>query len=211
MSRGGRIFPGPAAAGTIQLVLITEGVYEARYGWTRRTVGLMLLCALFVVGLLLPDSSGGILTLTLQVLGLALFGGGGLVMAYGCASRRVALRVDADGILLGGNPLRYAATTLLVPWSEVTGVRLWLQQVPLSSMPHIGVNRVPGASRLPGTPTGVHGRAVVEGLSGVSAELVSASRAVNGWTLDTDALLATVGRHAPGVVITMDPGFPCRR
>ncbi|MEU9128945.1 hypothetical protein AB0D08_12710 [Kitasatospora sp. NPDC048540] len=192
---------------------VGEEVYESRFGWSARTVGVLLTCLLFVTVLLLADVFGtGPLGAVLRICGLLLFGGGALVMAYICGSRKVALRVDADGILLGGTPLRYAATTTLVPWSEVRGLRLWLQPLPYgSSMPYVGVHRVPGAARLPGTPTGPLGRSAVEDLTGVDAELVSASRAVNGWPLDTDTLLATVGRYAPGAVITVAPGFPSRR
>ncbi|WP_159311416.1 hypothetical protein, partial [Klebsiella pneumoniae] len=37
----------------------------------------------------------------------------------------VAFRVDAEGITLGGNPVwRYQASTITVPWNEITGIVL---------------------------------------------------------------------------------------
>ena len=41
------------------------------------------------------------------------------------SSRKVALRIDANGITLGGSPMRYKATTRVVQWCEVQRVFLW--------------------------------------------------------------------------------------
>jgi hypothetical protein len=57
---------------------------------------------------------------------------GGLALLWGAASRRVAVRVDAHGITLGGSPLRYRGTTMLVPWTDITNVLLWEQTGPSS-------------------------------------------------------------------------------
>jgi hypothetical protein len=82
------------------------GVYVARYGWNGRSGGLIIGAAVFVlIAVTVPMS------LALRVVTLVLFGGGALVFIASIATRRVALRVDARGITLGGSPGRYRSTT----------------------------------------------------------------------------------------------------
>ncbi|MFB7329414.1 MULTISPECIES: hypothetical protein [unclassified Streptomyces] len=89
----------------------TSPAYQARYGWDLKTTGIVVFCAVFTAAaLLLPG-----MPLLAQILGLPLFGGGGLFMAYGALSRKVAFRVDETGVLLGGSTARYKATTAHVP------------------------------------------------------------------------------------------------
>src|SRR5271154_2358006 len=77
------------------------GVYVARYGWNRRGGSLIVGAAVFVLlALTVPMS------LALRVVTLVFFGGGALVFIASIATRRVALRVDASGITLGGSPRR---------------------------------------------------------------------------------------------------------
>jgi len=56
---------------------------------------------------------------------IAFCGCGAFLSVFVPVSRKVALRVDASGLTLGGNPLRYKATTRVVPWREVQRVFLW--------------------------------------------------------------------------------------
>jgi hypothetical protein len=133
---------------------------------------------------------------------LALFGGAGVIMLVGMASRKVALRVDEKGVLLGGSPMRYRATTAFVPWVEITTVVLWTQAVGFNSLAYVGVERQPGLPPLPGPGNGRAGRAITGTLAGqVPHELVMASRGVNGWRLDREALAKAVAANAPGVPI----------
>lgn len=94
-------------------------VYQARYGWDLKTAGVVALSAVFTAVLLLPG-----MPLFAQILGLPLFGGGGLFMSYVALSRRVAFRVDETGVLLGGalpgtgpRPAMCPGTTSQVSWS----------------------------------------------------------------------------------------------
>ncbi|MER7759214.1 hypothetical protein [Streptomyces sp. NPDC097619] len=170
-------------------------VYEARYGWDLRTVGVVAICAVFTVALLLLDT----IPLFARVIGLPLFGGGGVLMAYSALSRRVAFRVDAVGVLLGGSPARYAATSALVPWADVTGLVLWRQDAVGAKLPYVGVTRRPGSPALPGD--GPKARAVLAALVPVSADVAMSSRAVSGWRLDERRLAAAVEHFAPGTPV----------
>jgi len=89
-------------------------VYVARYGWNGRSGSLIIGAAVFVlIALTVPMS------LALRVFTLVFFGGGALVFIASIATRRVALRVDAGGITLGGSPGRYRSATRLIPWADV--------------------------------------------------------------------------------------------
>ncbi len=172
----------------------TSPVYQARYGWDLRTTGVVAVCAVFTALLLFPD-----MPLYARVLGLPLFGSGGLFMAYVALSGKVAFRVDGTGVLLGGSPARYRATTAHVPWVEITGVVLWQQAAGHSSVPCVGVTRREGAPALSGD--GPKARAVLEHLVPVPADVAMASRAVTGWRLDRERLRAAVTHFAPGLPV----------
>src|ERR1700722_11800496 len=122
------------------------GAYVARYGWNGRSGGLIIGAAVFVlIALTVPMS------LALRVITLAPFGGGALVFIARVAPRRVALRVDARGITLGGSPGRYRSTTRLIPWADVREVVLWRQPMPYGrSMRYVAVTRRKGAPPLAG-------------------------------------------------------------
>ncbi|MFG2821257.1 hypothetical protein ACGFX4_17740 [Kitasatospora sp. NPDC048365] len=190
----------------------TELVYESRHGWSTRTVVLLVGSLLLTAGLFLFDPSEPVdvkgfqvAAIWIQVPGFLLFGGGAAVLGYNAASRKVALRVDSTGVLLGGSPLRYAATTVLVPWSEIAAVELWIQRVGRQKLPYVGVHRHAGLPPLPGGTNRLGSAA-----AGKPAALVAGSRQVGGWPLYTPALLATVRRHAPATAIAVDPDFPAK-
>ena len=172
----------------------TSPVYQAQYGWDRKTTGVVVLCAVFTVTLLVPGTP-----LFAQILGPSFFGGGGLFMAYMAMSRKVAFRVDETGVLLGGNPARYKATTVHVPWDDITDLVLWRQVTGTASVPHIGLVRREGAPALPGD--GPKSRAVLKYLVSVPADVAIASRAVTGWRLDEDRLITAVAHFAPGIPV----------
>lgn len=96
-------------------------VYEERYRWTRTSVTALALCSAFVLAAIAVTQ----MPLLLRALAIACFGCGAFLSVFVPVSRKVALRVDASGLTLGGNPLRYRATTRVVPWHEVQRVFLW--------------------------------------------------------------------------------------
>ena len=180
------------------------GVYVARYGWNRRSGSLIMGAAVFVLLALTVAMS-----LALRVVTLVFFGGGALVFLASIATRRVALRVDASGVTLGGSPGRYGATTVLIPWADIREIVLWRQPMPHSrSMRYVGVTRRKGTRPLAGRRGQRAAKATARALTaGVSGDTLLASRAVNLWRLDTHRLAAAVAHFAPGVrVIDQDTG-----
>ncbi|MGH3187822.1 MAG: hypothetical protein ACRDPY_47320 [Streptosporangiaceae bacterium] len=179
------------------------GVYVARYGWNRRSGSLVIGAAVFVlVALTVPMS------LALRVVTLVFFGGGALVFIANIASRRVALRVDAGGITLGGSPGRYRSATRLIPWADIREVVLWRQPMPYGrSMRYVAVVRRKGARPLAGRRGQRAGKVTARALTPVSGDTLLASRAANLWRLDADRMSAAVAHFAPGVrVIDQDAG-----
>lgn len=174
--------------------------YVERYLWNRRTKSLVIGGALSVavsVGVAMP-----------LVPTIVLFGGGMLVVLWGVLGRRVALRVDADGVTLGGSPMRYRATTTVVPWADIVAVVLWQQVLPAGTlMPYLGLQRRPGAAPLAGPP-GRRGGTVPAGLvPDLPADVLMSGRAVNGWRLDRRGLARAVAVFAPDAwVLDHDSG-----
>jgi hypothetical protein len=174
-----------------------SGAYVVRYGWNRRSAGLIAGSAVFVLAAVFVS-----MPLAWRVVTIVFFGGCLLVFAASILSRRVALQVDAAGIILGGTPGRYRATTLHVPWPDVAEVRLWRQPLPYGrSMRYIGVTRRDGAPPLAGSRAGRASAAVAGTLvpRGLSADLLAASRPISLWRLDERQLAAAVATFAPGV------------
>lgn len=167
-----------------------SAVYETRYGWGARTALTVGAALLFTVALLLLDVS-----MLIRVAGLALFGVGGLFMAYGALSRQTAFRVDETGVLLGGAPARYRATTAHVPWADITSVLTWRQKTFGTSVLWVGVVRREGAPPLPGNN---RASAALKYAVPVPPEVVLSSRAVVGWHLDRNHLATAVAHYAPG-------------
>ncbi|QFG22549.1 hypothetical protein [Actinomadura sp. WMMB 499] len=139
---------------------------------------------------LLPDVS-----LLVRVLGGGLFGTTTLLFLAFMVLRRVAFRVDAKGITVAGNPLRYRATLLFVPWQEVQTVVLWKQHL-AQNMPYVGIQRNEDAR--PGKGGRGHDPVLRAAAPHVPTEIVRSSRAVNGWRLDRDRLAAAVAPLRPG-------------
>lgn len=167
-----------------------SGVYEERYAWSRRTTSVV------IGGVLAVAVSAGVAMPLLPA--MVLFGAGLLAVAWGLLSRRVALRVDAAGVTLGGSPLRYRGTTVLVAWTDIMTVVLW-QQVRLDGalVQYLGLQRRPGTAPLP-EPARRRGRDTAAGLApALPAEVIMASRAVTGWRLNRRDLARAVAGFAP--------------
>ena len=173
--------------------MATGEVYEVRYGPTLKNMALLIGSVLFTLGCLLLD-----MPLILRVLGVVLFGAGSLFFLAFMVVRRVAFRVDAEGITVSGNPLRYRGTLLSVPWTEVEAVVLWKQRS-AQNLPYIGVKRYEGGSGREGAGRG--DRLVGAVVPHVPADIVRSSRAVSGWNLDRDRLAAAVAHFAPDIEV----------
>ncbi|WP_378738222.1 hypothetical protein [Nocardia brasiliensis] len=177
---------------------LTGGIYQVRFGPTVKGVSVVLGSAGFVAIAFLPG-----IPIVLQGVLLLLFGGGGLAFLFNMLSGRVALRVDQDGITLGGSPVwGYRRTTAFVPWSQITAVVLFEQWVPHGpAMPYIGLARREGSPGLAVIPGLGMTRVNAHLIPHVSPDIVAASRPVNGWRLDRGKLIESVTRNAPEVPV----------
>ncbi|HUZ39170.1 MAG TPA: hypothetical protein VMV17_22845 [Streptosporangiaceae bacterium] len=175
--------------------MVTDSdVYEERYRWSRRTTSVVIGGALSVavsIGVKMP-----------LLPTMALFAGGVLAVLWGVLQRRVALRVDAAGVTLGGSSLRYRGSTAVVPWADIVTVLLWQQVLPTGTlMPYVGLIRRRGAAPLAGS-AGRGGQAAAGGLvPDIPADTMTVSRAVNGWQLSRRGLASAVTGFAPNVLV----------
>jgi hypothetical protein len=175
-------------------------VYEERYRWSRRTASVVaagVLTVLVAVGVAMP-----------LLPALIVLAAGVPALLWGAASRRVAVRVDARGVTLGGSPLRYRSTTLLVPWADITNVLLWQHLLPAGTLvPRLGLECRPAAAATQSAARR-HGPTATGGLTpDLPADVLAASRPVSGWRLDRRGLASAVARFAPDVrVLDCDTG-----
>ena len=150
--------------------------YQVRYEWDRRIwTGVCAAAAVILVTINLP----------MPLLPTLVLIGGGLLVVLGCLLyRRVALRVDAAGITLGGAPLRHQTAAIVVPWPDIEAVELWQRILPSGALvPQLGVRR-----RQDETPQ-------------------LTTHAVSGFRLDRRALARAVAGYAPHVpVLDADTG-----
>jgi hypothetical protein len=150
--------------------------YQVRYEWDRRIW--TVVCAAAAVILIT-------INLPMPLLPTIVLIGGGLLAVLGCLLyRRVALRVDAAGVTLGGRPMRYRTAATVVPWPDIEAVELWQRILPSGALvPQLGVRR----------------RQVD------MAQLTT--HAVSGFQLDRRALARAVAGYAPHVpVLDADTG-----
>jgi hypothetical protein len=150
--------------------------YQVRYTWDRRIW--TVVCAAAAVILVVID-------LPMPLLPTIVLIGGALLAVLGCLLyRRVALRVDAAGVTLGGPPLRYRTAATVVPWPDIEAVELWQRILPSGALvPQLGVRR-----RQDETPQ-------------------LTTHAVSSFQLDRRALARAVAGYAPHVpVLDTDTG-----
>lgn len=175
----------------------TRPDYVTRYGWTAQTVGIVFFGLLIVVVCFLLPGVAPVLGVTMGVvclcsllwlLAIPLFG-------------KVALRVDASGITLGGSPLPIGPRPDHVPWDEIVSVALWSQQAGRITIRHIGLQRMEGAPPLASAPGPRRSRYAAAVVPGVPADLMAASRPVFMWRLDRAALEAATAAFAPTVSV----------
>ncbi|WP_280275118.1 hypothetical protein [Nocardia wallacei] len=115
-----------------------------------------------------------------------------LTAAATMTSPLAALRVDAEGIMLGGNPVwRYQASTVIVPWSEITGIVLYTPRLrPRGTPSCIKVLH----DRTPAPDPG----ATMPPSEAARREWVT-SRRVTGWRLDRARFVTVLAWHAPHI------------
>jgi hypothetical protein len=174
-------------------------VYEERYHWTRTSVFALALCSVVVLlGLAVPE-----LPLVLRVVIVAISGYGAVLSLIVPAGRKVALRVDGKGITLGGpSPLRYKATTRVVPWSEVQRVFLWRRG---AGVRYFGVERPDDAPPLSPAGTGRADRPAL--YLSPNPEIpspsltVGATRGMQAFSVDDALLSDAIAHYAPSVSI----------
>ncbi len=113
-------------------------------------------------------------------------------------SRRIAFRADPLGITLGADPLSWPgrdSSPVFIPWSDVAAIVLYSGREPgAKGRPCIGIQRLPGAPRLP-RGNGPTRRCPVPGL------VEGATRQVVAWRLDRERLTALTAAVAPGIPV----------
>ncbi|WP_077058010.1 hypothetical protein [Streptomyces sp. MP131-18] len=192
--------------------LSERDIYLARFGWHAASSGLAL-CGLAVVAF---ACLGGLvlwLALVIGAVGAVVF----VVFAGMAGSRGPALRVDPEGVTLGGGPLRFGRIhPTHVPWPDIEAIVLWTRRLPAgATVRYIGL-RVRADAEAPGPAgpalrvRGIRGPAPrapripdlpsLPNVPNVPADVVALSRAVHGWRLDRSRLQAAVTAFAPGHV-----------
>ena len=190
------------------------GPYVARFGLGFKTVLVLLFAAVAVAAAIALDPGREMPTALFlwlwKLLLLVLFGGGGLVLLVAGLSRRVALRVDREGITFGSPPrvFPWLGRSVLVRWRDIRAVAVFHQYArwPARLM-YVGLKLGPDASAPEGTPRAgsfLH-RSYVRLIPHVPIDVSTVSRPVNGWRLSRRRLVAAVQAYAPGVpVIEID-------
>lgn len=168
-------------------------VYETRPGVNWRSAFIVAGCAIFCLVILTTPSS-----IVMEVLGLGLFGVGGLVyvvsLAYAMATRQVALRIDAAGVTM--RPKALSSTVRFRPWSDVEALVIW--QFRLN--PYLGIVPRPGAAPLLDRPSGFLTRASTSYLApNLPHETVATSIPAVTWTLRAEEMAEITRRVAPNV------------
>jgi hypothetical protein len=171
--------------------------YETLHGLGGRTGPALLLCLLFVIGVLVAKVPVAVLIAVLVV-----FGGSGTALLVHGVSGRIALRVDASGVTLGGTPLRYQSTTRFVPWADIERIVLWQRRQPRGGpLVYIGLAGPADALQADSRVARLAARANALAAPPVPGSTYLGLRAVTGWHLDLDRLAAATTHYAPGVRI----------
>ncbi|MGW2817723.1 hypothetical protein [Streptomyces sp. NPDC001415] len=123
-----------------------------------------------------------------------------LIAGYGW-QRLVAFRVDAEGVLLGGTPVRHKAHTAFVPWTDIEALVIWRLHTAGQGINHIGARRRAGAPALPGPNTGLTPEKSASLAPHVEYDLMLSSRAISLWRLHPGRLQIAVDTFAPQVKV----------
>lgn len=171
--------------------------YEAKYGWNRQAVRIIVIALVFCAAALLPG-----MPLWLKIVDIVFFGGGAVMIAVFSLRGTTAVRVDQAGVTLCASPLYPKSTTRLFPWEDVASVVIW--RGPFSGrvnrLEFVGVERRPGAAPITGKFSGRAARSAARlEAPGIPPEMAVTRAATNGWVLDHGGLTAAVAHFAPGV------------
>ncbi len=178
-------------------------VYEERYRWTRTTVYALAGCCGFMLFFIAAPQ----VPLLVRAIFVPCCGWAAFLSGLVPSCRKVALRVDASGITLGGNPLRYNATTRVVPWYEVQRVFLWRRgpRVRRFSVRCLSVERPDDAPPLSPGGTGKADRPAFYLASNPQVPSptlrVGTTRGMQAFSVDDDRLWAIINHYAPSVKI----------
>lgn len=183
--------------------------YVERYGFDLKSTAIMLSSAVFTAILLFDLLVKRELSLAVVLPGLLLFGVGGGFFLTAMLSRRVALRVDERGIVLGGIPTGVGAwrRDIPVPWERVDAIVLFRQTVPgrwAVRQPYIGVHlrqEWQDAYRDSRAPIGRINAALIPH---VHPDVIALSRPINAWRLRHDQFAMALSAYAPQVPVTSD-------
>lgn len=140
---------GAEAAFLVDARRLTE-----RFGFDRRT-GLAVAGAAAFTVLFAWLPPGGLGIWVLKVLGLLLFGVGGIWFLYMVARGGLGFRADREGVTLGNPRIRQPGMhnrPLRVPWPDVAEVVLFHQYAGQARVPYLGLRLRPGVRR-PNTTT----------------------------------------------------------
>jgi hypothetical protein len=191
------------------------GPYEERLRFTPMLVLCMVL--FLAIGLVygwiatdltITDGPGG---LPFALVPIVFFGGGGLSMLVGALRRRVALRVDQDGVTLGRPPglmthhgLWWRTPRVTVPWADIDAVVLFSLDTPKTGpLSFIGLRLRPGAAHPRREPRrlGIWRRLNIWMGQARPPEDVALYRQIFGWQVNKRRLRRAVEAHARGVKV----------
>lgn len=168
----------------------SPGSYEIRYGFTVRTVMMIVASAAFVaISILVP------MPILYAIAGVGFFGLCGVALVIQAVSRGLAVRVDASGVAFGRRMLGRRPAPSAMAWPEIRRIVLFRQRLLYSSVPYLGVEPVtPSPQTTAGEIAGVL-------VPGVPAGAITHCRTLNGCRFDRDRFAAAVRAFAPQVEI----------
>ncbi|GIH10393.1 hypothetical protein Rhe02_84600 [Rhizocola hellebori] len=118
--------------------------------------------------------------------------------------RRTMLRVDAQGVLLGGPSTFSRDKDELVSWQDIVAVVLWEQEATRGrKMAFVGLQRHEGLPQLKGSARSKRWQRIALATvpAHVPRQVAIDSRPVNLWSLDRGKLATAVRAFAPEVPI----------
>ena len=182
----------PAHGPSDASILRFPAPYEERYCWTPTMVTGAALGAASLLAAILAPAVPLLARVPLAVAGTAVSVS---CVAYS-TSRKVAFRVDQNGVTLGGGPFRYEAHTSFFPWEGVHAVVLWRRTpgrrwpMAFGSVRYVSVQR---HTELRPMPHGGPGLAAPEDLK------AGATRGMQAFRVDEPRLAAAIAAFAPAV------------
>lgn len=183
---------------------MADALYETRNRLTRRAALTVAGCAAFtVIGLWMIHSPEDPWSYAYDShfwgwVSVGLFGGGGvffLIMSLRTLGKP-ALRVDHDGLFLGGYPARYRQTCFKLGWQDIGCIVLFK----IRRVPHIGLKGNGKPLQVPGTRSELL-RRMNERVIGLGPDVAATCRPLVTTTIDAHELARTVAAVAPHVKV----------